>query len=83
MLTLSNEQRLAVRESGAPLPFFENGTEMAYMLLNIELIADSEGGSFIARIPTINAFGEGDTKEAAALALCEALRGVLDASEDK
>jgi hypothetical protein len=76
---LSFEQRRAIQQHGTPLLVSDHPTETAYILLRTELLSTFDQSGFTARIPGIMAFGEGDTKEAACLALSEALRGYLDA----
>ena len=76
--TLTTDQRYAILEHGAPLPLADDVAGQTYMLLPVEFLPDPLGG-VTARIPGINAFGGGDSKEEAALALAEALRGYLKA----
>lgn len=76
--TLTDEQRRSIDENGTPLPFFDDATNASYVLLPIEYRPDSEGG-FLARIPSIDAFGSGETEQEAALALAAALRAYIAA----
>jgi hypothetical protein len=78
LLTITDEQREAIMEGGAPLPLVDAFTGNAYMLLGIEFISDPELGGYTARIPSIAAYGEGDSREEAVLALTEALRGYIE-----
>jgi predicted RNase H-like HicB family nuclease len=75
--SLTGELQDAVKERGIPLPAVDDEGKM-YMLLNVECTADTVAGGYVARVPTINAFGEGDTEEEATIALTEALRGYLE-----
>lgn len=75
---LSDDQRQAIEQNGAPLPIIDDLTNSTYMLMSVECTAASEQGGFIARIPGIAAYGEGETTQDASLALCEALRGYLE-----
>lgn len=79
---LSDDQRLALQEHGQPLPIVDEEMRTFSMLLTIHISQNPEGTGFLARIPSIAAYGEGDTKEAASLALSEALRAYQDAFHD-
>jgi hypothetical protein len=61
------------------MPLLDNVVGDCFLLLSVEFISDPSSGSVTARIPTINTFGEGDTREEAALALAAALREYLEA----
>lgn len=76
---LSAQLRQMLKERGLPLPLLDDVGGDCYLLLGVEFTPDSQSHNFTARIPTINAFGGGDTKEEAALALAEAVRGYLQA----
>lgn len=76
--SLSGILQELVEEKGVPLPILSERTDTVYMLLDLAFDRDAEGG-FIARIPGIAAYGGGETKEEAALALREALRRYVDA----
>jgi hypothetical protein len=82
MYTLNPEQRQAVEEEGTPLPVIDDVTGEAYMLLAIEFMPDVEHGGYTARVPGIPAYGEGERKEEAILALTAALNGYIDAFGD-
>ena len=75
---LTGHLQREIDRRGTPLAAAGEDEKKAYMLLEIEFIPDPQEGTFIACIPTINAFGEGQTKDEAALALTEALRALSD-----
>lgn len=79
MLAMSDEQRQIVEREGTPVPIVDGLTRNTYVLLGVECISDPSQSCFTARIPSITAYGEGETAQAASLALCEALRGYLEA----
>lgn len=79
---LNSTQQQAIAEHGTPLPLFDEATHNTYILLSAEIVTDPHNG-VTARIPGIAAYGEGDTEQEAALALCEALRGYLDAFAER
>lgn len=74
--TLTGTLQDTVEELGVPLPVSSEST--VYMLLELEFMHGADGG-YTARIPGVAAYGEGETKEEAALALREALRSYIDA----
>jgi predicted RNase H-like HicB family nuclease len=49
------------------------------MALTIEIIPDPEQGGYMARLPNIPAYGEGETENEAIDDLKEAIRGYIDA----
>ena len=75
---LSDELRQAIVEDGTPLAIADDSAAKHYVLLEIELMPDGDLGAFTARVPGIGAYGEGQTKEEAALALMAALRGYME-----
>lgn len=76
---LSSEQRQALKECGIPLPLLDEVGGDCFLLLKVEFNSDPQSGGVTARIPTINAFGEGNTREEATLALSAALHQYLEA----
>ena len=76
---LTDKQRQAIEEHGTPMAMVDGLTSGTYILLSVEVFSDPDQSGFTARIPGIEAFGGGDTEQEASLALCEALRGYLDA----
>lgn len=83
MIHVTDEQRQSIEEHGTPLPIADGLTGDTYILLSVEFISDTDQSGFTARIPGVAAYGEGETRQEASLALCEALRGYLDAFEDR
>lgn len=81
-LLLNDEQRHTIKGHGTPLPIANGLTGETYIVLSVEFLPDREQGGFTALIPGIAAYGEGETEQEATLALCEALRGYLDAFAD-
>jgi hypothetical protein len=77
--SLTDDQRHAINHHGTPLPLFDEAAHSAYMLMGVEFISDPKESGFTARIPGIDAYGEGETEQEAALALQEALRSYLNA----
>lgn len=76
---LSDDQRQAIAEFGMPLPLVDVKTTQTYVLIEVDVEADPQGG-FSACIPGIDAFGGGDTHEEATLALSVILGKVLGAN---
>jgi len=74
---LSSEQRQAVAEFGTPLPVIDSETNQTYVLVEVEVSTDPQAGGFSACVPGIDAFGAGDTREEATLALVAILGKVL------
>ncbi len=77
--TLSNDQRQAIADFGTPLPVVDPETNQTYVLVEVEVAADPQGG-FSACVPGIDAFGGGDTQEDATLAFAVILGKVLESS---
>ena len=67
----------AVEEVGLPLPLSAEDGEHVYLLLECDTTFHRKRG-YTASIQGVSAFGEGDTKEEAALALREALRRFME-----
>lgn len=78
VITLTDEQRAAVKQHGTPLPVFDDRTQDAYVLLSVKMSAVAAGG-YQASTPGITADGEGETAREATLALMEALRQYIAA----
>lgn len=76
---LSDDQRQAIEEDGTPLPVIDKLAGSTYILLSVQFIPDPLQGGFTAHIPGVAAYGGGETKQEASLALCEALRSYMDA----
>ena len=76
------DQRQAIDQHGIPLPIIDELTGKTYILMSVEFIPDPDLGGITARIPGIAAYGEGETEQEASFALCEALRGYLEAFSD-
>lgn len=74
---LSGEVQRSIDELGMPMPVVDENHRIL-MLMEPVFTHDALDG-YSARIPGIEAFGEGETKEEAALALCEALRRYIEA----
>jgi hypothetical protein len=75
---LTGALQIAVEELGLPLPVSVERNGDVCMILEVSF-APAELGGFTACIPGIAAFGEGESKEEAALALREAIRGYIEA----
>lgn len=73
---LSADQRRAVAEFGTPLPLIDTQTNQTYVLMGVEVTTEPHGG-YSACVPGIDAFGGGDTREEATLALAIILGKVL------
>ncbi len=76
MLTISDEQRQILDENGVLLPLLDEEGK-CYMVMPIKFTTDSLLTQ--AYIPSIAAYGEGETREDAVLALQEALRNYTEA----
>lgn len=76
---LNDEQRQAINENGTPLRIVDDLTGATFMLLSVESTFDPKQSSCTACIPGIDAYGEGETEQEAALALQEALRRYINA----
>jgi hypothetical protein len=76
VLTVSDEQRQAIEDSGAPLALLDAQSGRPFMLLAVELSPASIDG-VRAEIKGIRAFGEGTSPDEALIALQEALRAIL------
>ena len=74
--TVTNEQRQAITEFGTPLPLIDTQTKRTYVLMDVEVTTEPDGG-LSAFVPGIDAFGGGDTREEATLALAVILGNVL------
>ncbi len=79
-VTISDEQRQTIEEFGTPLDVVDPITHETYVLLPMEFA--HEAGGYLARVPGIPAFGEGETEEEAGLALMAALSGYIDTFGD-
>ena len=75
---LNHELRQAIEAFGEPLPLCDEKTGQTYVLMKTDVTPDLIDG-FSARIPGIAAYGAGETEQEASLALCEALRGYMNA----
>lgn len=77
---LSGEVQKGIDEFGAPMPVVDEN-DRVLMLMEPVFTHDARHG-YSARLPGIRAFGEGETKDEAALALREALRGYIRAFDE-
>lgn len=80
---LSDDQRQTIKKYGTPMPIVDRDTNDAYILLRVEFASGSDQDGFTARVPGIEAYGEGETAQEASLALCEALRGYFETFNDR
>ena len=78
---LSSSLQETLGRRGVPLPVASTNNPEVYMLMEIRYQSLPDGG-YLAQIPAINAYGEGGTREEAALALREALRKYITAFGD-
>ena len=76
---LTDDQRQAIKQDGTPMPIVDEQAGQTYILLSVRNLPEPAQGGFLATIPGIAAYGGGETEQEASLALCEALRGYLEA----
>ena len=74
---VSAEQRQSIAEFGTPLSVVDLESNQIYVLIEVEVSTDPQSGDFSACVPGIDAFGGGDTREEATLALAVILGKAL------